>query len=219
MVDFIVKEYELKFVIDKSLKLNYESLVSIENKLPESLDDYYWVEKVEHKPMGFLYTISGLDNEYHESELYPLSPILVSKDLLDIGDRFYHDGEIYEVFDLYLDQEKDKWVIRSNHGVNYLESEVYKVIATSNQFGWFYNEGPPHDRNYNWVDSRYLENYTNRCLKDVIRKGFKMRVLVDDNCNSIDRFINGCCCSTGFEYVPMLHSGKVIFDIYGLLKN
>lgn len=219
MIDFITKEYDLKFIIDKKLSLNYESIVSLENKLPKSLDDYYWVEKVEHKPMGFFYTLGGLDGQYHESELYPLSPVLVSNELLEIGDRFYCDGEIHEVFDLHLDEEKDKWVVCCNYGLTYLESEVYKVVATLEQFGWFYNEGPPHDRNYNWVDSRYLENYTNRCIKDVIKNGLKMTILVGDTCHNVDRVIDGCSCITGFEHVPMLHDGKVIFDIYGILKN
>ena len=46
-----------------------------------------------------------------------------------------------------------------------------------------------------------------------------MTILVGDTCHNVDRVIDGCYCITGFEHVPMLHDGKVIFDIYGILKN
>jgi hypothetical protein len=216
-----IKEYELKFVIDRAMNLRVTSSVSIDGKLPTSLDDYYWIEKAEYTPIGFMYTVSGFDKQYHESELFPLSPVLVSKDSLEIGDNFYCEGEIHEVFSLFFDNETEKWMVASYNGFMYHESETYKVIATYDQFGWFYNEGPPHDHNYNWKDSRYLEMYLNTCIIDAIKRGFKMTIMVEEICPNYGGSHIGkdCSCKSGFKLVPKMHEGKIIIDQYNLLRD
>jgi hypothetical protein len=50
------------------------------------------------------------------------------------------------------------------------------------QLGYVYNEGPPHDHNYDWVDSRYLEDIHPSTLKD-LNSDAEIRVLVEEDGN------------------------------------
>jgi hypothetical protein len=80
-----------------------------------------------------------------------------------------------------------------------------KVVATPEMFGWLYNEGPPHDHNRNWGDSRYLEDYIQSCLISSVKNGLKMTVMVKEIAE--------------FNHVPILHEGKIIIDTYNLLRK
>ena len=61
----------------------------------------------------------------------------------------------------------------------------YKMIPLGeikDQLGYVYNEGPPHDHNYDWVDSRYLEDIHPSTLKD-LNSDAEIRVLVEEDGN------------------------------------
>jgi hypothetical protein len=216
-----IKKYDLRFIIDRDVNLKMYGSVSLSQEPPTKPEDYYWVEKVEHTPRGFYYRVSGVDKQFHEGELYPLLPLLVSKEPLELGDKFYCEGEVHDVYNMYFDDKLDSWMICSYNGFTYHEAECHKVIADFKQFGWFYNEGPPHDHNYNWRDSRYLETYINTCLIDAVKEGFKMTIMVEEICPNYNGAHVGkdCSCKSGFKLVPKLHEGKIIIDQYGLLEK
>ena len=110
--------------------------------------------------------------------------------------------------------DSDRWVIIDESGKECYESEVYRVIATPEQIGWVYNEGPPHDHNYDFVDSRFLEVVHPRVFIDCVKNDFKITIVVDETCipKSDD-------CRGESMLIPYLHDGKVIIDGYGILKK
>lgn len=195
-----IKEYELRFVIDKEINLRVGSCVSLEDKPPLIADDFYWVDSIKYEPFGMMYTIYGMDKSFHACDLYPLLPVLVSDDALEYGDKFYYNGVIHECAALELDGNFDMWVVSNFEQETFIEMEVNKVIATPEMFGWLYNEGPPHDHNRYWGDSRYLEDYIQSCLISAVRNNFKMSIMVD-------------------EFEPLLHMDKIIIDAYNLLRK
>lgn len=173
-----IKEYDLRFVIDQTVRLVIGSSVALVNKPPLSSSDFYWVDRVVSEPFGLMYGVYGVDRLFHECELYPLLPVLVSE--TDFGEcgKFYYNGKICD----------------------YVNTLSLNIIATPDMFGWLYNEGPPHDHNRRWIDSRYLEDYIELCLISVVRDNFKMSIIVDG-------------------VLPKLHDGKIIIDRYDLLRN
>lgn len=72
-------------------------------------------------------------------------------------------------------------------GIPTLDGEVF--------IGWIYNEGPPHDHNHIWVDSRYLEELH----PDFVSRGINEVWIV---------FENGS---------PLLYKEKLIMDLDKLL--
>lgn len=68
------------------------------------------------------------------------------------------------------------------------------------QLGYVYNEGPPHDHNYDWVGSRYLEDIHPSIIEDMDSDS-KIRVLVEEDGNF------------------MKFRGKVILDTYLMLSE
>lgn len=217
MERFEIKEYDLRFIIDNNRDLKHGVNVSLSKKPPFTKDDLYWIDSIKHESLGFIYKVYGLDNEFSAAELYPLSPILVSDEVLTIHDLFYYNGKIFECCRLYLDEETEKWIVMSEEEVEYFEDEVYKVIATSNMFGWVYNEGPPHDRNYNWVDSRFLEQFHDSYLIKSVLKNFKLSIVVNVECSG--KVSNPEDCIGELIIKPSLHENKIIIDSYDLLRN
>lgn len=218
-----IKEYGLRFIIDKDIKIKVGTSVSLKNETPLSPDDFYWIESIKYEPTGFMYSVYGLDTSFHESELYQLLPILVSDERLIIHDKFYHNGKIYDCMDLVCDCEdgEGNWFVLNELGESILESEVSKVIATPDMFGWLYNEGPLHDHNMVWQDSRYLEDYKQSCLISAVKNGLKMTVIVHEVCPNYNgsHLDKDCSCKSGFVHGPKLHEGKIIIDAYGILRN
>jgi hypothetical protein len=79
----------------------------------------------------------------------------------------------------------------------------YKMIPLGeikDQLGFVYNEGPPHDHNWNWVDSRYLEEMHPSTLEGMDSDS-EIRVLVEDDGN-FSKF-----------------RGKLIIDTYLMLSE
>jgi hypothetical protein len=177
--------------------------VSLIDTPPLTSDDFYLIDSIEYEPTGFMYRLYGVDQLFHGSELYPLLPIVVSDDVLKIDDKFYHNGNIYDCCQIFLD-DNDKWLIGNENNESFLESDVIKVIATPEMFGWIYNEGPPHDHNYNWIDSRYLEVYHEQSLVPLVKNNFKIYLAVKEGDN---------------DYVLDMHENKIIIDKNLLIKD
>lgn len=173
-----IKEYDLRFVIDQTIRIAIGSSVALVNKPPVISDDFYWVDRIISEPFGLMYSIYGIDGLFHECELYPLLPVLVSGTEFCDGGKFYYNGKICD----------------------YVNSLSLNIIATPDMFGWLYNEGPPHDHNMRWIDSRYLEDYNESSLISIVRNNFKMSIIVDGN-------------------LLKLHDGKIIIDRYDLLRK
>ena len=132
------------------------------------------------------------------------TPIIVSEDVVLKGD-WYYDGVNIHVSD-----------------GSFVEEGFKKVVALPSQIGWIYNEGPPHDHNRVWCDSRYLEDFHyDGFMKHIAKSHGKISLVVKEICPNYDgSHINkDCSCKTGFIHVPVLHHDKVIMDLYGILKK
>lgn len=103
-----------------------------------------------------------------------------------------------------LEIKKYKTLFDSNDKP-YIIDEDGSIIATSSQIGFVYNEGPPHDHNRNWVDSRYLEDlYYPRFISEMKdMDGYVYLVVKQDEMGTR----------------PTFHHDMVIMDLYGLLKS
>jgi len=213
IMEFKIKEYDLRFIVDKNIVLKHDTIVSLTSTPPTTKEDFYWVDSISDDALGFMYGLYGIDEKYHGGSLYPLLPVIVSNELLNISDLFYVNGVIHEVNGLFMDEE-ERWKVIDENGGLFYEAEVLKLIATPDQIGWVYNEGPPHDHNYNWVDSRYLEQIHNRLFINCVKNGFKITIAVDEEC-----VVGGEECRGELRLIPMLHEGKAIIDGYGLLKK
>ena len=217
MERFEIKEYDLRFIINYDRKMKHGVNVSLTKKPPLVKEDLYWIDSITHENIGFTYKVYGLDEYFSVFDLHPLSPVLVSKEALEIHDLFYHDGRIFECCRLFLDEETEKWIVMSEEEVEYFEDEVYKIIATPNMFGWVYNEGPPHDHNYNWVDSRFLEQFHDSYLIKSVLNGFKLSIVVEVECSN--KVYNADDCIGELKIRPLLHENRIILDSYNLLRN
>ncbi|TXG84688.1 MAG: hypothetical protein E6R13_02850 [Spirochaetes bacterium] len=104
----------------------------------------------------------------------------------------------------------------------YIVDEQGDIVATSEQIGFVYNEGPIHDHNRYWGDSRYLEDlYYPRFVDDMNELGGQVYLVVHEICPNYNGSHIGkdCSCKTGFKVIPKLHQGMVIMDLYGLLQK
>jgi hypothetical protein len=132
------------------------------------------------------------------------TPVIISDERVFKGDYYYDGSEI-----LLSDG-------------SFVEEGFKKVVALPSQIGWVYNEGPPHDHNRLWRDSRYLEDLHYDGFIEYIQKSQgKIYLLVQEICPNYDgSHINkDCSCKSGFIQVPVLYHDKVIMDSYEILKN
>jgi hypothetical protein len=72
---------------------------------------------------------------------------------------------------------------------------VAQICGLGN-IGWVYNEGPPHDHNRIWRDSRYLE---------------------DLHPSWVDKIIDGDVWVVYENGEPLMYDGKIIIDLYKIL--
>lgn len=100
-------------------------------------------------------------------------------------------------------------------GKPYIIDKDGGIVATSEQIGMVYNEGPPHDHNTKW-GSKFLEDlYIPNFYEKMEKMGGYVYLIVHEICPlHID-----CGCKSGFILVPMLFNGMVIMDLYGLLEK
>lgn len=214
-MDFETKEYDLRFIIDGERQLNIGVNVCLNDIPPIDKDDFYWIDSINYDEFGFIYKLFGVNDKFHVGELKSLLPVLVSDEPLDYYDLFYHNGKIHEVCALYHDESDDNWKVMDEFNDIFNEKDVLKVVATPDKFGWVYNEGPPHDHNYDWVDSRYLEVYRESILINCVNNDLKIKVLVEAICE--DRRSKLDDCLSGMRLVPKLHNNKIIIDYYNLI--
>jgi len=212
-----VKEYDLRLIVNKKINLSVGVPVSLTDSSPSEVGDIYYIEKVIHEPTGFTFLVN--DVWYYGGDLYPLEPILTSiDDIICVEDKIFYNGLVETVVGLF--EIGDNWIINCASGLEIIDGIIFKVVSIG-EFGWLYNEGPIHDNNYNFGDGRYLEEYLGTCLLRFIDNNCKVSVVVTEVCLNFGgiHLNNDCECSGGFGFLPLLHKGKVIIDIYGLLKS
>lgn len=149
------------------------------------------------------------------------SPILVSDDLLHSGDYFLVEG-VGVIVCVKTFVKDEVWCVLGDDGNTYREIDVYRVVAMPYQFGWSYNEGPPHDHNRVWRDTRYLEDFHYEGVMDRAKENDnKITVVVHEVCPNYggSHLGSDCSCKSGFIYIPLLHDGKIIMDTYNILRK
>lgn len=121
----------------------------------------------------------------------------------------YHEGEMYLYTRgqkcypgtiCYFEKENKIRPLRE------VEMETpHMVVAFPDEIGWIFNEGPPHDHNFDYTNGHYLE---------VIHPDFVKTQLNNNNLIHIELEIY---FETGFEgplpYSPQYYKNKVIIDV------
>lgn len=119
--------------------------------------------------------------------------------------------------------EIKKFKVLFDSNINpYIVDDDNNVIATNEQIGFVYNEGPIHDHNRYWVDARFLEDLIYpKFVSDMLEFGGDVYLVVHEICPNYDGAHIGkdCSCKSGFKIVPKLYQDKVIMDLYGLLQR
>ena len=77
-----------------------------------------------------------------------------------------------------------------------------------------YNEGPPHDHNEHLGGQVYMEDIHPDMLLGDDRE---VMVAVFEMCSY--HFGKDCSCKTVFVITPRLFGGRMLVDMYGLVKN
>ena len=57
--------------------------------------------------------------------------------------------------------------------------EYYMIVTFPDEIGWVFNQGPPHDRNYNYTNGDYLEVLHPETLKDILSSKILIHIEVD----------------------------------------
>lgn len=214
-----LKKMKLRFIKGGELKVG--CLIGRHNIMSINKYDIGYLEGIKDEPLGFKYGIRELDTNklfhHHISTIEPILPILISDDIIEKGDFFYIDkGFIYKCTGKH--KEGKLWIIESNEG-EYLAKWVKKVMAKPEEFGWSYNDGPPHDHNFEWR-GKYLEDYKPISLLRAIKDRCRLLVVVEEVCPNYggSHYGRDCNCKSGFIIQPKLYENKIIMDTYGLLK-
>ena len=77
-----------------------------------------------------------------------------------------------------------------------------------------YNEGPPHDHNQHLGGKVYIEDmHPNMLLGD----DREVMVAVFETCSY--HLGKDCSCKSGFTVTPRLFGGRMLVDMYGLLRG
>ncbi len=219
-----LRTYKLRFIKDDSdIKVGMN--VGRHNLMPINKYDFGYLESIKDESLGFRYGIREFDSgklfHHHISTIQPILPILISEDNISKGDKFYLDnGTIHTCTGVNNQDGINLPHVTDENGQWHIRKYVSKVIATSDQFGWAYNEGPPHDHNYQW-HGKYLESYIPTMLHNTIMNNCKLNIIVEEICPHYGGKHIGkdCSCKSGFILVPKLYEGKIIMDSYGILKT
>ena len=57
--------------------------------------------------------------------------------------------------------------------------EYYMIVTFPDEIGWVFNQGPPHDRNYNYTNGDYLEVLHPETMKDILSSKILIHIEVD----------------------------------------
>ncbi len=226
-----LKDYKLRFIRDDKGDLRKGINVGLHNTMPEDKQSFGYIEEVKNDPLGFNYGVREFSDDklywHHSSTIQPILPVLVSNDRVDVGDKFYMDGEIRTCKEILKEDTVNHGVIYDEAGQWFMHGWVEKVVVMPYHIGFTFNWGPPHDRNIDWrIDKEkdrksYLEAYLPSHIHYAVKKGCKMRVVVEEVCPNYNGSHIGvdCSCKGGFVIRPKFIEGLVIIDGYGLLKR
>lgn len=148
-------------------------------------------------------------------------PVLVSKDIILAGDKFYTDSEVYTCKEKRLNKAGKLPLIISEKGVEYGESRCMKVEATTEQIGWKFSKAYlNHDHAYDYKDSS-VEMFHPNMIQDIEKNGFKVDIEVKVICPNYGGKHIGqdCSCKSGFIRVPKLFNNKVVMHIKKVRKQ
>jgi hypothetical protein len=83
--------------------------------------------------------------------------------------------------------------------------EYYMIVAFPDEIGWVFNQGPPHDRNYNYTNGDYLEVLHPETMNDILSSKILIHIEVD------------LYFETGIEsplpYSPVYKDNKVVMNL------
>jgi hypothetical protein len=83
--------------------------------------------------------------------------------------------------------------------------EYYMIVAFPDEIGWVFNQGPPHDRNYNYTNGDYLEVLHPETMNDILTSKILIHIEVD------------LYFETGIEsplpYSPVYKDNKVVMNL------
>ena len=100
----------------------------------------------------------------------------------------------------YFDKENKIRPFRENDGNDY-----YLIVTFPDEIGWVFNQGPPHDHNYNYTNGHYLEVLHPDTIKDILNSQMLIHIEVD------------LYFETGFEsplpYSPVYKDNKVVMNL------
>lgn len=100
----------------------------------------------------------------------------------------------------YFDKENKVRPFRENDGNDY-----YLIVTFPDEIGWVFNQGPPHDHNYNYTNGHYLEVLHPDTIKDILNSEMLIHIEVD------------LYFETGFEsplpYTPVYKDNKVVMNL------
>ena len=100
----------------------------------------------------------------------------------------------------YFDKENKIRPFRENDGNDY-----YLIVTFPDEIGWVFNQGPPHDHNYNYTNGHYLEVLHPDTIKDILNSEMLIHIEVD------------LYFETGFEsplpYSPVYKDNKVVMNL------
>jgi hypothetical protein len=83
--------------------------------------------------------------------------------------------------------------------------EYYMIVAFPDEIGWVFNQGPPHDRNYNYTNGDYLEVLHPETMKDILSSKILIHIEVDLY------FESGL--ESPLPYSPVYKDNKVVMNL------
>lgn len=163
----------------------------------------YVTSIIEHEKIEVTYTIGkgifSIDrgSEDMDDELEVVEPYLLSYDDITSGQTYYCRGS-------------NSIKVAGKSGGYHCD---IKVVAEPKEIGWIYlQEGPPHDRAYDYKNGAYVEVMHPLSLLGIIDSGGLVKVQVAEVCPHYNgaHLWKDCSCKSGFIHLPLLHEGKVI---------
>ena len=83
--------------------------------------------------------------------------------------------------------------------------EYYMIVTFPDEIGWVFNQGPPHDRNYNYTNGDYLEVLHPETMKDILSSKILIHIEVDLY------FESGI--ESPLPYSPVYKDNKVVMNL------
>jgi hypothetical protein len=83
--------------------------------------------------------------------------------------------------------------------------EYYMIVAFPDEIGWVFNQGPPHDRNYNYTNGDYLEVLHPETMNDILSSKILIHIEVDLY------FESGL--ESPLPYSPVYKDNKVVMNL------